>query len=216
MELSHKTVEVRLPSPSGTLEAVLMLPVPEPSNYAAAAVICHAHPLYGGSMNGKVVVTAAHAFLEMGIPSLRFNFRGVGRSSGKFDRGIGEQDDVKAAVNYMAGKAEKIIVIGHSFGALTGMKAGCRDARVRIMIGIGTPVNLAEMSFLRDCSKPELFIHGTLDELIPVEEVETLCSGLPEPKRLIKIEGVDHFFTGKLEEVSEAVKSLARGYLPIS
>ena len=213
MEIAHKTVEVRLPSPSGVLEAVLMLPVPEPSNYEAAAVVCHPHPLYGGSMNGKVVVTAAHAILEMGIPSLRFNFRGVGRSSGKYDRGIGEQDDVRAAVNYMAGKAAKIIVTGHSFGALAGMRAGCRDTRVRMMIGIGTPV--ADMSFLMDCTKPELFIHGALDELIPVEKIETLIRELPEPKRLIKIEGADHLFTGKLGEVSEAVKNLVREYLPV-
>ena len=213
MEKAHKTVEVSLPSPSGILEAVLMLPVPESSNYEAAAVVCHPHPLYGGSMNSKVVVTAAHAILEMGIPSLRFNFRGVGRSSGKYDRGIGEQDDVRAAVTYMAGKAEKIIVIGHSFGALAGMRAGCGDARVRMMIGIGTPV--ADMSFLMDCTKPEFFIHGMLDELIPVEEVVTLCGNLPEPKRLIKVEGADHLFTGKLGEVSEAVKNLVREYLPV-
>jgi len=126
---------------------------------------------------------------------------------------MGEQEDVRAAVNYMAGKAEKIIVIGYSFGALVGMRAGCGNARVRMMIGIGAPV--ADMSFLMDCTKPELFIHGMLDELIPVEKIEKLIRELPEPKRLIKIEGADHFFTGKLGEVSESVKSLVKEYLPI-
>jgi alpha/beta superfamily hydrolase len=212
-EPSHKTIELMLPSQAGELEALLTLPVPEPPEDTPAAVICHPHPLYGGSMHTKVVVTATHAFLDLGMPSLRFNFRGVGRSSGKYDEGRGEQDDVRAAINYMAGKYKWLIVAGHSFGAWAGMKAGCKDERVQIVIGIGTPVNFVDMDFLRDCPKLKIFIHGTLDKLIPVEKVERLYSGLPEPKKLVKIEGADHFFTGKLDELAGAVRGLIEEYL---
>jgi alpha/beta superfamily hydrolase len=210
METPHRTIELMLPSEGVELEALLMLP--ENERYPTAAIICHPHPLYGGSMHSKVVVTASHAFLDMGIPSLRFNFRGVGKSSGKYDNGIGELEDVRAAMGYMAEKAEKLIIAGHSFGAWMGMKAGCEDPRVKLMIGIGTPVNFVNMDFLRDCLKPRLFVHGTVDRLISVEKVEELCAALPEPKKLVKIEDADHFFTGKLKELSETVKSLTEEY----
>ncbi len=213
IEPSHKTIELMLPSRAGELEALLTLPVPEPAEDTPAAVICHPHPLYGGSMHTKVVVTASHAFLDLGMPSLRFNFRGVGRSSGKYDEGRGEKDDVRAAINYMAGKYRKLVVAGHSFGAWAGMKAGCEDKSVQMVIGIGTPVNFVDMSFLRDCQKPKIFIHGLLDTLIPVEKVEGFYSGLPEPKNLVKIEGADHFFTGKLDELAGVVHGLAEEYL---
>ncbi len=210
IETPHRTIELMLPSQGGELEALLMLP--ENERYPTAAIICHPHPLYGGSMHSKVVVTASHAFLDMGIPSLRFNFRGVGKSSGKYDNGIGELEDVRAAMGYMAEKGEKLIIAGHSFGAWMGMKAGCEDPRVKLMIGIGTPVNFVNMDFLRDCLKPRLFVHGTVDRLISVEKVEELCAALPEPKKLVKIEDADHFFTGKLKELSEIVKSLIEEY----
>lgn len=210
METPHRTIELMLPSQGVELEALLMLP--ENERYPTVAIICHPHPLYGGSMHSKVVVTASHAFLDMGIPSLRFNFRGVGKSSGKYDNGIGELEDVRAAMGYMAEKGEKLIIAGHSFGAWMGMKAGCEDPRVKLMIGIGTPVNFVNMDFLRDCLKPRLFVHGTVDRLISVEKVEELCAALPEPKKLVKIEDADHFFTGKLKELSETVKSLTEEY----
>ncbi len=213
IEPSHKTIELMLPSRAGELEALLTLPVPEPAGDTPAVVICHPHPLYGGSMHTKVVVIASHAFLDLGMPSLRFNFRGVGRSSGKYDEGRGEQEDVRAAINYMAGKYRKLVVAGHSFGAWAGMKVGCKDKSVQMMIGIGTPVNFVDMVFLRDCLKPKIFIHGTLDTLIPVEKVEEFYSGLPEPKELVKIEGADHFFTGKLDELMEAMRGLIEEYL---
>ncbi len=210
METPHRTIELMLPSQGVELEALLMLP--ENERYPTVAVICHPHPLYGGSMHNKVVVTASHAFLDMGIPSLRFNFRGVEKSSGKYDNGIGELEDVRAAMGYMAEKGEKLIIAGHSFGAWMGMKAGYEDPRVKLMIGIGTPVNFVNMDFLRDCLKPRLFVHGTVDRLISVEKVEELCAALPEPKKLVKIEDADHFFTGKLKELSETVKSLTLEY----
>lgn len=113
----------------------------------------------------------------------------------------------------MAGKYKRLVVAGHSFGAWAGMKVGCEDGRVQIVTGIGTPVNFVNMDFLRDCRKPKIFIHGTLDKLIPVDKVEWIYSELPEPKELVKIEGADHFFTGKLDELAGAVSGLIEEYL---
>ncbi|MCX9010842.1 MAG: alpha/beta fold hydrolase [Candidatus Methanoperedens sp.] len=210
IEKPHKTIELMLPSPAGELEALLMLPEAEEHNIAA--VVCHPHPLYGGSMHTKVVVTVSHAFLDAGIPSLRFNFRGVGKSSGRYDNGRGELDDVRAAIDYMTERYERLIVAGHSFGAWMGMRAGCEDERVLMIIGIGTPVNFADMGFLRDCAKPKIFIHGTMDKLIPIGKVEELFTEIPEPKKFVKIEGADHFFTGKLDELEGAVRDLVEKY----
>lgn len=210
-EKPHKIIEFMLPSPAGELEALLMLP--EVEEHAVAAIICHPHPLYGGSMHTKVAVTASHAFLDAGIPSLRFNFRGVGKSSGRYDHGRGELDDIRAAIGYMAQRYERLIVAGHSFGAWTGMKAGCGDGRVQVVIGIGTPAGLVDTDFLLGCTKPKIFIHGTLDKLIPVEKVEKLYSTLPEPKDLNTIDGADHFFTGRLDELADAVREMTEKYL---
>ncbi len=110
---------------------------------------------------------------------------------------------------------EKIIIAGHSFGAWVGMKAGCRDERVEMMIGIGTPAGFGDMDFLEECQKPRLFIHGMLDALIAIGKIEKLCREIPEPKKLIKIEGADHFFTGKLDELASAVQALTGEYLPL-
>ncbi len=214
-KISHKTVELSLHSPAGGLEAILTLPFPEHAFYPAVAVVCHSHPLYGSTIHGKVVVTASHAFLDLGIPSLRFNFRGVGKSSGKYDNGRGETDDVMAAIEYAAAISEKIIIAGHSFGAWVGMKAGCRDKRVKMLVGIGTPAGFGDMDFLKECQKPRIFIHGTLDALIPIGKIEKLCREIPEPKRLVKIEGADHLFTGKLDELASAVQKLTGEYLPL-
>jgi alpha/beta superfamily hydrolase len=213
IEPPHTTGEVMLPSSAGVLEAELILPFPELEKYHAAAVVCHPHPLYGGSMHSKVVVALSHAFLTLGIPSLRFNFRGVGRSSGRYHNGIGEQDDAIAALDYMEDWGDRLIIAGHSFGAWMSMKAGCEDTRVKMIIGAGTPVNFVDMTFLRDCMKPRIFVHGTRDHLIPFKKVEGLYSSLSEPKKLIKMEGADLFFTGKLDELSEIVKSLTKEYL---
>jgi alpha/beta superfamily hydrolase len=113
----------------------------------------------------------------------------------------------------MTGKYKRLAVAGHSFGAWAGMKAGCEDESVQMVIGIGTPVNFVDMVFLRDCQKPKIFIHGALDTLIPVEKVEGIYSELPEPKKLVKIEGADHFFTGRLDELAGMVRGLIEGYL---
>jgi alpha/beta superfamily hydrolase len=154
-------------------------------------------------MNNKVIVRAAQAFREAGLATLRFNFRGVGKSAGTFDFGEGEQEDVAAALAFMAERYPgiPIWIAGYSFGAWVGLRVGVRDKRVTTLVAIGAAVALADFRFLEECAKPKLFIQGTKDEFAPLEHVQALMLTLPEPKELILIEGADHFFTGKLEEL---------------
>lgn len=173
----------------------------------AVAVVCHPHPLFGGTMHNKVVFQAAKALHRLGIPVLRFNFRGAGMSEGVHDRGLGERDDVRAAINYLASEfaGRPIIVGGFSFGASVGLRVGCEDARVVELIGLGTPVNAADFSYLRTCLKPKLIIVGDRDKFAAREKLEVQSAEWAEPKRLVIVDGADHFFAGKLSEVGRAI-----------
>lgn len=190
-----------IPSSEGVLEAILE--GGENADPQAVAILCHPHPQYGGTMHNKVIVRAAQAFQEAGLVTLRFNFRGVGKSSGTFDFGEGEQKDVAAAIAFMAERYPNaaIWLAGYSFGAWVGLKVGAYDERVTTLVAIGAAVALNDFRFLDECQKPKLFIHGTKDEFAPLEHVQALMLTLPEPKELILIEGADHFFTGKLDEL---------------
>lgn len=194
-----------LEGPAGRLEALLWTTASVESHLAA--VVCHPHPLYGGTMHNKVVFQAAKALHRRGVPVLRFNFRGTGLSEGAHDRGHGEQDDVRAALDYLAREfhGRPILLAGFSFGSWVGMRVGCGDARVAELIGIGLPVDNVEMSFLRACEKPKLIIQGGNDQYGSRANLEALFATLPEPKRLAIVEGADHFFAGQLEEVGAAI-----------
>jgi alpha/beta superfamily hydrolase len=195
-----------IPGPAGRLEAVLEF---EPKARArATALVCHPHPLYGGDMRNKVVYRATKAALEAGLPTLRFNFRGVGKSQGEFAKGLGERDDAHAALDLLAGRFPglPVVMIGFSFGAVVGLIAGAADPRVGALVGLGVPAGSADLSFLRDVSKPKLIVQGTEDIFGPREEVEALFAALAEPKLLHWVEGADHFFTGKLDEVQTTLR----------
>lgn len=173
----------------------------------AAAILCHPHPQYGGTMHNKVVYRAAQALREIGFVTLRFNFRGVGRSTGTYDFGIGEQEDVRAAIDFLARRHERarLWLVGYSFGAWVGLNVASGDKRIAAMIGIGLPVDANDFQFLTLCHKPKFFIQGTTDEFGSVEHLNALLLTLPEPKEVIYIEGADHFFSGKLAELKAAV-----------
>lgn len=194
-----------LAGPAGRLEAMLWTSAdPDPK---FVAVVSHPHPLYGGTMHNKVVFQAAKALHQHGASVLRFNFRGVGESEGTHDRGQGEQDDVRAAIDYLAAEfpGRPILVAGFSFGSSVGLRVGCQDARVAQLIGLGLPVDNIDMSFLRACQKPKLIIQGGSDQFGARASIEALFATLPEPKRLAIVEGADHFFTGQLDEVGAAI-----------
>jgi alpha/beta superfamily hydrolase len=191
---------------AGRLEAMLWTTAAaSPGNLVG--LVCHPHPLFGGTMHNKVVYQAAKALHRKGMPVLRFNFRGVGLSEGEHNRGRGEQDDVRTALDYLAKEfpARPILLAGFSFGSWVGLRVGCEDPRVTSLIGLGIPVNKSDLSYLASCAKPRLFIQGENDEFGPRVNVEEFVATLPEPKRLVVVPGVDHFFTGKLPEVAAAI-----------
>lgn len=202
-EVFHRSFFIE--GPAGRLEAMLWTVAnAEPD---LVAVMCHPHPVFGGTMHNKVVYQAAKALHGHGIPVLRFNFRGAGLSEGAHDKGRGEQDDVRAAVNYLAREfpGRAILLGGFSFGAWVGLRVGCEDARVAKLIGLGIPVNGSDLSYLRTCAKPKLIIQGGNDQFGSRDKVEALFAEMPEPKQLVIVEGVDHFFAGKLSEMGAAI-----------
>ena len=194
-----------IPGSAGKLEALL-----EWNPQAAArlsAIVCH--PLYGGTMHTKVVYRAAKAALQLGVPVLRFNFRGVGKSEGEFEHGAGERHDVGAALDYLQVRWPRtpVCLMGFSFGSWVSLAAGAADPRVSTLIGLGLPTASTNFDFVRPVTKPKLIIQGTEDVYGPRPTVQALFDYLKEPKRIHWIEGADHFFTQRLEEVQAAIRS---------
>jgi alpha/beta superfamily hydrolase len=196
-----------LPGPAGELDALLNTGAP---NATHAALVCHPHPLYGGTMHNKVVYHAMKALNHFGFPVLRFNFRGAGRSAGVHD-GRAESEDVRAALDWLEDEFHlPIIFAGFSFGAAVGLHTCCPDPRVKALISLGTPVaaegRVYAYKFLQDCQKPKLFVSGTRDQFGPHEEIERIVQLAADPRKLVWIEGADHFFEGKLKEMRAAIE----------
>lgn len=199
---------------AGRLEALLNAGA---ENATHAAMVCHPHPLFGGTLHNKVVFHTMKALNSFGFPVLRFNFRGTGLSEGEHDHGVGEVDDVRTALDWMDAEFHlPLVFAGFSFGAAVGLRAACADARVQAAIGVGTPVapvaaateepRVYTFEFLQECFKPKLFVSGARDQFGPRAKLEELVASLPEPKKLVVIEGADHFFEGRLRELREAIE----------
>jgi alpha/beta superfamily hydrolase len=158
-------------------------------------------------MHNKVVYQAAKSLDALTVPVLRFNFRGAGLSAGAHDRGHGEQEDVRAALDFLAAEFQglPLLVAGFSFGSWVGLRVACADQRVRELIGLGTPVNSSDFSYLRHCDKPKLFVHGANDEHGDVGKLEHLVGSLPGENQLVVVAGAEHFFAGKLDQVDDAI-----------
>ena len=174
--------------------------------------MCHPHPNYGGTMHTKAVYRGAEALSDVGFVALRFNFRGVGASTGSYDGGIGEENDVLDALNWLQAEYPglPLIVGGFSFGSLVGMRVGAADSRVLGLFGMGLPINLEryDYSFLSGMEKPVLVVQGERDEFGTGEEAAELIAGLGEHIRLVRIPDSDHYFTGCWDELKGAL----RGY----
>jgi alpha/beta superfamily hydrolase len=202
-----------LNGPAGQLEALLNMGAESASH---AALVCHPHPIYGGTLHNKVVFHTMKALNSFGFPVLRFNFRGAGLSHGEHDHGVGEVEDVRTALDWLEAEfRQPIIFAGFSFGAAVGLRAACPVPRVQALIALGTPVSpIDERSydyeFLRTCNKPKLFISGARDQFGPRAQLERLIESVPEPKKLVLIEGADHFFEGRLREVRETIEAWVR------
>jgi hypothetical protein len=205
-----------LDGPAGRLEALLNLGAADATH---AALVCHPHPLHGGTLHNKVVFHTMKALNGFGFPVLRFNFRGAGLSQGEHDHGVGEVEDVRAALNWLEREFDvPIIFAGFSFGAAVGLRAACPDSRVTALIALGTPLSplddrAYDYSFLDTCAKPKLFLSGDRDRFGPRTKLEALVSSVPEPRQLQTICGADHFFEGRLRELREAIEAWVRGLL---
>lgn len=191
---------------AGRLEAIYR----ELQDPAGIAVVCHPHPLGGGTLHNKVVFRAARGLEAANIATLRFNFRGVGTSGGKHDEGEGEVEDVNAAIEWAKRKhpGKKLVVGGFSFGAWVSSRAACERPDVDAVFLIGTPVNKYDFGYLRHCEKPMLFLHGTQDEHGDVAKLEKLVPQVRNAESVI-ITGADHFFTKQLEGLEETMRSWA-------
>jgi uncharacterized protein len=198
---------------AGKLEALLNAGVENPSH---AALVCHPHPLYGGTLHNKVVFHAMKALQTFGFPVLRFNFRGTGLSEGEHDKGNGEMGDVRSALDWLEAKfACPLLFAGFSFGAAVGLRAACADERVEALIGMGLPVTPIDerrydYDFLGSCTKPKLFVSGSRDQFGPRVQLEQTFASMAEPKKLVIVDAGDHFFEGRLRELREAIEHWTR------
>jgi uncharacterized protein len=199
--------------PAGRLEALLNAGVP---NATHAALVCHPHPVYGGTLHNKVVFHTMKALNSFGFPVLRFNFRGTGLSEGEHAGGIGEVDDVRAALEWLEREFTlPIIFAGFSFGAAVGLRAACPEERVKALIGLGLPVTpiddrTYDFDFLRSCTKPKLFVSGSRDQFGPLGKLEALVESFADPKKLVRVEAGDHFFEGRLKELRTVIEGWVR------
>jgi uncharacterized protein len=204
-----------LSGPAGRLEALLNAGAPHATH---AAVVCHPHPLFGGTLHNKVVFHTMKALNSFGFPVLRFNFRGTGLSEGEHDHGRGEVDDVRTALDWLDSEFHlPLVFAGFSFGAAVGLRAACLDLRVKAAISLGTPVAPASaenelprtysFDFLHTCAKPKLFVSGSRDPFGPRERLEALVASASAPKKLILIESADHFFAGRLHELRQTIEA---------
>ena len=206
MEPMKKT-SIRFSSGALSLEGVL--DAPEGAGSFPAVIVCHPHPLYGGTMDNNVVNGVCEAITRASFVSFKFNFRGVGGSEGEFGQGIGEQEDIKAAILFLATVQEvdcsRIGVVGYSAGATFAFPVVSRDHRVKAIAAVSPPLTNSDYQFLKMCPKPKFLISGSMDDIIPAKQFLKFCQSMVEPKEYEIIKGADHFWLGYESEVADKV-----------
>ena len=202
--------EVIFPGPEGRLEGRYH---PGPTADAPIALILHPDPRYGGTMNNRVTYALHYAFKDLGFTVLRFNFRGVGRSQGEFDQGVGELSDAASALDYVQGlhqNARTCWVAGFSFGAWIGMQLLMRRPEISGFVSVSPPANHYDFSFLAPCPASGLIVNGAADRIVPPEEVEKFASRLQSQRGITithhTIPEADHFFSRGMDEMIAVVK----------
>jgi uncharacterized protein len=196
-----------IPGVIGELELLTACPAEEGAR-PVTAVICHPHPLHGGSMQNKVVHTLARGFGELGARSVRFNFRGVGRSGGDYDHGIGETEDLLAVIAWARARRpqDRLWLAGFSFGSYVALQASVRFDVAQLVL-VAPPVNLYDFGALPLPSCPLLVIQGGADEVVPATQVLSWVGQLAPPPQLITLEGVSHFFHGRLNDLRSELQT---------
>ncbi|WP_114393619.1 alpha/beta hydrolase [Oleisolibacter albus] len=179
---------------------------------APVALLLHPHPQHGGTMNNRVVYTLFHAFTKRGFSALRFNFRGVGRSQGSYDRGEGELSDAASALDWLQTynpNASSCWIGGFSFGAWIGMQLLMRRPEIDGFLSIAPPANMFDFSFLAPCPASGLIVHGDRDEVVPEASVTRLVNKLSSQRDIRieyrKVEGANHFFNEKSDDLGRIV-----------
>lgn len=205
-----------IPASHGQLEAIIKEPTGEPRG---VGLVCHPHPLGGGTMHNKVVFRAAAGLVDAGLITLRFNFRGVGASTGEHNEIEGGIQDVRDALDYLSSEypGNDITLAGFSFGSRTGMAVGMHDDRVKRLISIGTPVGkYADYDFLIGNTKPILFVHGDRDEFGSVEDLKELVDPVSKTAEteLVIFDDCGHFFDEHLDKLREAVRNWVEERFP--
>lgn len=212
--MARRIESLFLPGPAGRLEA--LLEEPEDSGgflegVRLCAVLCHPHPLFGGTMHNKVVYRMARGLRRAGIAVLRFNFRGVGASEGVHANYIGEVEDARSALDWLRSRYPEAgyALAGFSFGARVITRLGCAVDGAAFLMAAGFPTERAGFDYLTNCRAPKVFIQSTNDQYGPRASLEAAFAGFGEPKILVWVEAQDHFFTGGLDELEEAVSDAA-------
>ena len=203
--MARRIESLTLAGPAGNLEAVLE----EPEDVAPrmAAVVCHPHPLYGGTMHNKVVYRLARGLRRTGIAVLRFNFRGVGMSAGEHGNLDGEVEDARAALAFLRERypALPYALAGFSFGSRVITRLGCELGDASFLMAAGFPTRWGPPDHLNACTVPKIFLQSTVDQYGPRAELEAMYQDFAEPKSLHFIEAADHFFAGSLDALEDAV-----------
>jgi uncharacterized protein len=201
--------DVIFTGPAGRLEGRFQ---PGRAANAPIAAVLHPHPQYGGTMNNKVVYTIYHTFVKRGFATLRFNFRGVGRSQGVYDNGQGELADAAAALDWLQGfnqNAAACWIAGYSFGAWIAMQLLMRRPEIGGFVTVSPPANLFDFSFLAPCPSSGLIVHGTDDDLVPEADAIKLADRLKTQRGIkvtyVPIDGATHFYEGEEEELSNEI-----------
>ncbi len=203
--MARKIESLFIAGPTGRLEA--LLEEPEDQAPREAVLVCHPHPQHGGTMHNKVVYRIARGMRRAGFVVLRFNYRGVNLSEGKYDQGAGEIDDARAALEVLRSRYPDLpfSLAGFSFGSRVILKMGCEPVGAARLIAVGFPASYEDSRSLGHCVVPRIFIQSTHDQFGPREAMEAYFETLEPPKELIWVEARDHFFAGGLDEFEEAV-----------
>ncbi len=209
--MARRIESLLLAGPAGRLEA--LLEEPEDAAPGFAALVCHPHPLYGGTMLNKGVHRLGRGLRAAGGVVLRFNFRGVGRSQGEHGDLLGEVEDARAALGWLRGRYPELpfALAGFSFGSRVIARLGCEDSGARFLLAAGFPTRMGAADYLERCGVAKIFLQSTRDEFGPKADLEAAFARFAEPKRLIWVEAADHFFAGALDELERQVRMAADG-----
>ncbi len=209
---ASRLVPLDLPGPAGRLEGLLQ--EREGESHARVALVCHPHPLYGGTLHNKVTHRIAATLHARGAAVLRFNFRGVGRSEGVHDKGRGELHDSLALLDWLRRRhpAAEAWVAGFSFGSWVASRVAASETAVKRLIMVAPPVHTQTFDEMRGAPVPKLVIQGTADAVCRPENLARVFPTWAEPKRLEEVEGASHFFDRRLVELGAALeRGLAAG-----